>query len=51
MLLGRGRHTLNYRDGIQIWDTSINTIRKDIGEDVAELEVLGESSPCLGGEV
>ena len=50
MLLGRGRHTLNYRDAIQIWHTGNNAIRMDIGEDVAELEVLGEHAPCLGVE-
>ena len=51
MLLGRGRHTLNYRDAIQIWHTGINTLRMDISEVVAKLEVLGEPAPCLGEEV
>ena len=51
MLLGRGRNIINYRNATQIWHTGINAIRMDIGEDIAELEVLGEPAPCLGGEV
>ena len=51
MLLGWCRHTLNYRDTIQIWHTEINAIRMDISEVVAKLEVLGEPAPCLAEEV
>ena len=51
MLLGRGRHTLNYKDAIQIWHTRINAIRMDIGEDIAKLEILGKPAPWLGEEV
>ena len=51
MLLGRGRHTLNHRDAIQIWQTGINAIKMDIGEDIVKFEVLGKPAPCLGEEV